>query len=277
MTVMMGMPVPSAQASAMLFQRYQANQNLIAKRVADAVDAFWIQLVDPAHFSDSWRRLEPIVSGIVDTHYSMSASDAADYYGLSRAVSGFAGDTVPGASLDSVYLNTVVNARGVGQFYHHLDGGMDAALAADGARNSLRGASIRLVMNGGRDTVTGAAAGDDIALGWERIIEFGSCGYCSRLAASGGVRKAESTEFHAHDSCQCLARVVFQGQSSVNADLASQWSRVTAGRSRKDAIASWNHHWSDQNGSNSTTNTGQGAAVQATAPQEEAGNAAVIQ
>jgi hypothetical protein len=256
----------------MLFSRYQSNQTAIGKRATSAIGTFWTQIVDPNHFSDSWTRLEPIVGGIIDTHYQMSAADASSYYGLSRAVAGFRGGPVPGSNIGSDYLSGFTQTMGVGQFYHFLDDGKSAAAASRMARTALMGASMRVVMNGGRNTVARAAAGDDVALGWERIIESRSCGYCSGLAASNGVRKTTS-EFNAHDRCQCLARVVFRGQEPANAGLVSDWSKVTAGRSGKAAVEAWDQYWSGKNGSNG--NGSGGSEAQTTPTGQGAGNAPV--
>jgi hypothetical protein len=238
----------------MLFGRYQSNQAAIGNRAIAAIGMFWTQMVDPAHFSDSWTRLEPIVRGIIDTHFEMSAADAANYYGLSRSVAGYYGSFVPGINLDPEYLSGFTQKMGVGQFYHFLDNTGDAAKSSAMARTALMGSSMRVVMNGGRNTVTGAAAGDDVALGWERIIEPRSCGYCSGLAASNGVRKEASDIFHSHNYCQCLARVVFRGQDSANTDLAGQWTKATAGQTGKAAVAAWDHYWSGKNGSSISGN-----------------------
>jgi len=250
----MSTPVSDVQTSLMLFRRYQNNQNMIGQRVSYGIVGMWARLVDPDHFSDSWRRLEPVVSGIIDTHYQMSAADAADYYGLSRAVAGFYGHVVPGSALADGYLAGFTKTMGIGQFYHFLDGGHGAATASRMAMNALRGASVRVVLNGGRETVTKAVAGDDVALGWERIVEPRSCSYCSGLAASGGTHKAASEAFHAHDRCGCLARVIFQGQGSANEDLAAEWAHATAGRSGEAAMTAWSQYWSEKNGN---SNSGQ--------------------
>jgi hypothetical protein len=271
----MNMPVPSAQVGHMLFGRYQSNQAAIGNRAMAAIGMFWTQMVDPSHFSDSWTRLEPIVRGIIDTHYAMSAADASNYYGLSRAVAGFYGGAIPGSNLDPEYLSGFTQTMGVGQFYHFLDDGKDAATSSVMARTALMGSSMRVVMNGGRNTVTGAAAGDDVALGWERIIEPRSCGYCSGLAASNGIRKTTSDIFHAHDYCQCLARVVFRGQDSANTDLAGQWAKATVGQTGKAAVAAWDQYWSGKNGSISN-NSSSGPENAAEAPGAGAGNAAVV-
>src|SRR5215469_7262044 len=116
-------PAQSVRTGAMLFSRYQNNQGFIGQRVNVAIAALWNRMVDPYHFSDSWRGLEPIVSGIIDTHYAISAADAAGYYSMSRAVAGFYGGQVPGTPLSPQQLRIVTNSMGIGQFFHFLNGG----------------------------------------------------------------------------------------------------------------------------------------------------------
>jgi hypothetical protein len=275
MSVMMpGLPVAADPAVAMLFNSYQSNQQAIARHTSMSIEAMWMSLVNPEKFSNSWRILEPIVSGIIDTHYQMSAADAATYYGMSRATAGLYGGAVPGAVLDPGYLSHVTNVMGVGQFYHFLKG-HDALTSSGMARKALSGAAVRMVLNGGRSTVTKAASGDNNALGWERIIEAKPCGYCSGLAASSSVRKATSDVFHAHDDCQCLARVVFKGQTSANTDLASEWARVTSGKTGKAANTAWDRYWSEKNDNTDSEGSGRQAPQEST--EQGTGDAAVVQ
>jgi hypothetical protein len=269
----MMIPVSDKQASDMLFSMYKGHQKLIAARVSAAIGSFWSSMIDPAYFGDTWNRFSPIVRGIIDTHYQMSAADASNYYGLSRAVAGFVGPTVPGRNLASGYLETLTDKAGKGSFYRQVDSGKPAAVASEMARRGLMGASVRVVLNGGRNTVTNAAAGDNVATGWERIVESSPCADCARRAASGGVRKEQSSSFRAHDHCTCLARVVFKGQSSANAGLAEEWGRTTMGKNGKDAIAAWNQYWSEKNGSN--RNGGGGAEATPASTAEGAGDAPV--
>jgi hypothetical protein len=269
----MMIPVPAKQASDLLFDMYQGHQKLIAARASAAIGSFWLSIIDPAYFSDTWTRFSPILRGIIDTHYQMSAADASNYYGLSRAVAGFVGPNVPGSDLAGGYLETITDKVGKGSFYRQIDSGKSVAAASEIARRGLMGTSVRVVLNGGRNTVTNAAAGDNVATGWERIVESGPCAYCAMHAASGGVRKEQSFSFRAHDYCTCLARVVFKGQSSANVGLSEEWGRTTVGKNGKDAVAAWNQYWSEKNGSNGN---GSGGAEATPAPTAEgAGNAPV--
>jgi hypothetical protein len=268
---MPGLPLSDEQSSLALFARYRDHQYMIGHRVEAAIAGIWARMIDPARFNESWHRTEPVIMGVVDTHYGMSAADAAEYYTLSRAVAGFFGRAVPNVQLRPDYLSTVVNAMAAGQFFHFLGTGDEAPVASGKAMDALQGAGVRLVMNGGRDTVTTAASFDYNAQGWERIMESDkrACDYCSMLAGSSGVHKSFGDRFHAHDRCYCLARTVFNGQQSYNADIQGEWKSATAGKSGKAAVAAWKQYWSDGNVGPEGTSTTEPAP-------EEAGNAPVV-
>jgi hypothetical protein len=241
-----GLPVGPATSAQLLLSHYRNTQQTIAQQAALAIYNLWMQIIDPAHFSETWTRLNPVVNGIIDTHYDMTAANAAEYYGASRVTAGNPAARVPGVTLDPAYLNKETNIMGQGQFYHYLKEN-DPETASAMARDGLRGTGVRLVMNGGRDTVTQAARNDPLARGWERIIEPGSCSFCAMLAGRGGVYKASTVDFRAHDHCHCVARSVFIGQASVNAGLSDEWAKATKNKHGADARAAWNQYWSDKN------------------------------
>jgi hypothetical protein len=145
------------------------------------------------------------------------------------------------------YIHHVTDAMGPGQFYNFLPN-YEADQASGMARDALRGASTRMVMMGGRDTVTNAVHLDSMADGWERVIEPGACGFCAMLAGRGAVYKERTVGFRAHDHCHCIARAVFVGQKSINQDLSQEWGKATAGTRGKDALAAWNKYWENRNG-----------------------------
>lgn len=245
-TPVQGLPVSRAVSSQLLLAHYRNTQQSITDRAALAIVNLWMRLIDPTRFSETWSNYNPVVNGIIDTHYNMTAANAAQYYAASRVVAGNPHITVPGVSLDQDYLNKVTNMMGPGQFYHFLkDNEPDAASTM--ARDSLRGAGTRLVMNGGRDTVTQAATGDHLSKGWERVIEPGACGFCAMLAGRGAVYKESTVDFRAHDHCHCVARAVFIGEESINLDLSDDWGRVTKGKHGAEARSAWNQYWENRN------------------------------
>lgn len=242
-----GVPLSADVSGQLLMRRYQHGQQSIAARAAIAIQRLWMRIIDPAHFSDGWGTLGPLVDGIISSHYSAAAADAADYYANSRVVSGFKHIGVPGLEPDMAYIHHVADAMGPGQFFGFLpDHGEQNASSM--AADALRGASTRMVMMGGRDTVTSAVRIDSAATGWERVIEPGACGFCAMLAGRGAVYKEDTVRFRAHDHCHCIARAVFRGQESINDDLSSEWGRVTAGHSGRAAVREWNKYWESRNG-----------------------------
>lgn len=263
-----GLPVPAAASGAILLGRYGRNQKLIAARAALAIYNLWMRLIDPAHFSDGWKTLGPMINGIIASHYAVTAADAAEYYANARVVAGYRHMHVPGQEPDMTYIGKVTDAMGPGQFFHFLSGDQTPDVASTMARDGMRGAGTRMVMMGGRDTVTHAAHIDTVATGWERIIEPGACGFCAMLAGRGAVYKESTVDFRAHDHCHCVARAVFHGQESANDDLSSEWGTATAGYRGKAAIREWNKYWEARNGGNQGT---------AESPEEGSGTAAIAE
>jgi hypothetical protein len=242
-----GLPPSRAASSAILLSRYRSTQATIAERVANAIVGLWNHVINPAKFAETWEQLNPVVQGIIETHYQMSAAEAAQFYANSRVLAGFPAVHVPGKDLAADYLDRVVQSMGQGQFFHYLKEA-EPDQASTMARDGLRGAGTRMTLLGGRDTITQAAVNDPVADGWERVITAGACGFCSMLAGRGGVYSEKSVNFRAHDHCHCVARPVFQGQKSVNADLSEAWGEVTKGHKGAAARAAWETYWSSHGG-----------------------------
>jgi hypothetical protein len=242
-----GVPLSAGASSQVLLQQYAQAQQSIAMRAAIAIVGMWNRMIHPDHFNDGWSMLGPLINGIISTHYEATAANAAQYYASTRVTSGFGPFTVPGQDPDMQYIHNVTDAMGPGQFYNYLSN-YDSEVASGMARDALRGASTRMVMMGGRDTITNAVRTDPVADGWERVIEPGACGFCAMLASRGAVYKESTVNFRAHDHCHCVARAVFAGQKSVNEDLSRAWGTATAGTRGKAAMQAWNNYWENQNG-----------------------------
>jgi len=265
-----GLPVPRAVGGQLLLAHYRNTQQSIAQRAAIAIQNLWMRMIDPTHFADTWKNYNPVVNGIIDTHHKMTAANAAEYYANSRVFAGYAHFPVPGVTLDPAYLDKETNTMGAGMFFHYLKDNPDPIVASNMARDGLRGTGVRLIMSGGRDTVTKAAQNDPRAQGWERVIEPGACGFCAMLAGRGAVYKESTVDFRAHDHCHCVARAVFDGQESVNKGIQDQWATATKGTRGKAAIAAWNKHWEAQGGSVRSENAGE-------SPGQRPGHAAIHQ
>ena len=239
-----GLPATRAASGPILLSRYQGQQSAVALRAAQAIYNLWLQLVHPDSFKADWAQLEPLANGIVNTHYDMASASAAQYYSASRVIAGNNYLNVPGVKPDEAYISKVLGIMGPGMYQHYLNENNPPDNAATMTADGLKGAATRLVLAGGRDTVTGTTHQDPMAKGWERVIEPGSCSFCSMLAGRGAVYKESTVDFRAHDHCKCVARAVFIGEPSVNTDLSKAWGEATAGTRGKAAIAAWDQYWS---------------------------------
>jgi hypothetical protein len=238
-----GLPVSRAASGPILLSRYQNQQSAVALRAAQAIYNLWLQLVHPESVNAGWSQFEPLANGIVNTHYNMTAASAAEYYSASRVVAGNTYLNVPGVQPDEAYIAKVLNIMGPGMYAHYAKDNPPEN-ASTMAANGLKGSVTRLVLMGGRDTVTGTSQQDPVAKGWERVIEPGACSFCSMLAGRGAVYKESTVDFRAHDHCKCVARAVFIGEPSVNTGLSKAWGEATAGTRGKAAIAAWDQYWS---------------------------------
>lgn len=269
-----GLPVGKAVSGQLLLRKYQSDQQTIAQRVALAIHNLWMSIINPAAFQDSWETMNPIANGVISTHFDMAAASAAQYYSMSRVIADYPHIHVPGIRPDEDYINRVVNAMGRGQYFHFVKE-EDPAQASGMARDALRGAATRMTLMGGRNTIVQAAGIDPVATGWERIIEPGACSFCAMLAGRGGVYTEATADFRAHDHCHCVARPVFKGQKSVNADLSDKWGEVTRGTRGKAARAAWDKYWSDRGESERAPVSAKEGTGPAAVPVESIGRAEI--
>jgi hypothetical protein len=77
------------------------------------------------------------------------------------------------------------------------------------AASNVTSASERLVLDVGRQTVTGNAQRDRNARGWARVTEPKACAFCLMLATRGAVYKQHTADFLTHAHCRCHAEPVF--------------------------------------------------------------------
>lgn len=71
------------------------------------------------------------------------------------------------------------------------------------------GMVTRLVVDGGRQTITDSLKLDPNGTGWSRVTSPGACGFCRLIEGRGAVYSAETARFSAHDHCKCSARPVY--------------------------------------------------------------------
>jgi hypothetical protein len=237
------MPLSSDASVAILAKSYRDDQLALGQSVSAGIRALWGSHIDPAAMADSWGSLRKLIFGLVDNHYQASAASAARYYQQSRVISDLGHFAVPQVHLDQDYLARSLDSQTLGSFFHQVKE-LDTQEAADISGRAAEASGSRLAMRGGRDTITQATIADPHALGWERIISAGACGFCAMLASRGAVYKERSVQFRAHDHCTCTAQVIFEGQEPTGKVLTEEWRKVTAGKSGAAARSAWEEHWS---------------------------------
>ncbi|MET9728672.1 hypothetical protein [Streptomyces zaomyceticus] len=101
---------------------------------------------------------------------------------------------------------------------------MDVRLAQ--AEKKAEAVAQKLVADQGRSTVRGAVRSDRQATAWARSAALGACAFCKLLATRGAVYKQDTTDFPAHDGCNCGVVPVFKGQRFELSDHTREWERL---------------------------------------------------
>lgn len=154
----------------------------------------------------SWARL---VGALVQRDRNRVATLAGAYLAAARAESG-----VSGAAL--IVPTVLASSQLDGSLAATARGGYFTALtyyppdkASDVTMVRTAGALGRLVLNGGRETITDSLKADPKGQGWRRVIAPSACDFCVMLAGRGSVYSAETARFSSHDHCACSALPVY--------------------------------------------------------------------
>jgi hypothetical protein len=154
--------------------------------------------------------------------FDRSAATAANYYGLFRRVEGVGTIAVPRAprplldfligALRGSALKGIIDAR---------KAGMSMPSASRQGLVRVSGELTKLVLSGGRMTITTAVKEDPRALGWARVTSGEPCAFCRLLASRGPIYKTEkSADFEAHDHDVCMPEAVFAGKQDEGPSVA---------------------------------------------------------
>lgn len=170
-----------------------------------------VDVTDLSGTIETFARAAALLAG---EGFDRSAAAAANYYGLFRRVEGVGAIAVPRAARPSADF-MIGELRGSA-----LKGIIDARKAGmtiEGAKSQglvrVAGALTKLVLSGGRMTITGAVDRDPRALGWARVTSGDPCTFCRMLASRGPVYKSEkSADFEAHDHDACMPEAVYRGE-----------------------------------------------------------------
>lgn len=150
----------------------------------------------------SYGRLERAVRPVVAANLQTSAGLSSAYLRALRAKRGVPGRVTPvRVSLDGDQFATSLRVTSVVAAKDAAARGVAAEVALRNASTLTANAMVRLVLNGGRDTVLGTLRQDRAR--YARVLGGEGCDFCQVLAGRGAVYSAETADFEAHDKCAC--------------------------------------------------------------------------
>ncbi len=232
------------EQGATLTEAYRADQLGIRAAALRRLTGLW-SLVDPTSLASTVGVFANTAAAMLLGFSRESAIETVDYLGEFREAEGVPGDVrfraaplidadVAAGMIRGSTITGIVNARRAGR---NLTGSLDNALV------KVAGTAGRIVMSGGRDTMLRGRQDDRKALGYERVGSGSACAFCLMLISRGPVYSSQkSSEFEAHDHCACTGELVYERGLSPSAELAEEWSEVTAGLSGREARNAWRRH-----------------------------------
>jgi hypothetical protein len=183
-------------------------QQLALRRTTVAqVEALWPGL-DWAALDRSFPGFAAEVLAVVSKNRRTSTGLAAAYLRAFRVASGLSGDVrivVP--QMPAEQFTTSLRVTSLIAAKKAASAGVAADVAMGNALTQTTGSMARLVLNAGRDTVTGSIKADPKARGWERVLGGGGCDFCRLLA--GRIYPRDNAGFDAHDHCGCTAEPAY--------------------------------------------------------------------
>ncbi len=190
----------------MLPQTAEHRASQLALRTATVRDLLrlWPAL-DVARLDSTYPAWAQVAGILVNRNRRMSAALAARYL---RSLSDF--DPLMAGDVDPEQLAVVLRTTSVVSVKNAMTRGDPLERAARKAFVLSSGASARLVLDAGRETVTRTVQADPMARGYRRVLGGGGCQFCRMLAGRGAVYGEDSASFEAHDACGCTAEPVYE-------------------------------------------------------------------
>ena len=196
-------------AGALATAHRQAQLKIRARTLRE-LNALWPG-IDWSNLDRAFPVWVELVSGIVARNRADSTTLAAAYLKATRKAAGILGAapiSLAGPVPDSQLFTSLWVTAGLGV----QAAGADPALANTAVAKAFvksSGAVTRLVLAGGRETITETTRADPRAVGFERVTSPNCCDFCSDLAAMAETNPALATDFEAHDHCGCSAEPVY--------------------------------------------------------------------
>lgn len=213
--------------------------------------ALWLTSYEPGSPS-AWRALLAALVALVGRFRAESARVAVTYYMDARSQAGVPGLYVPRPPPDpsQALIEATAQITGARAYGRALTANQGETRARQNSGVQLAGATARIALDAGRQTVLEAVDDDREAIGWIRITDAKPCAFCAMLASRGAsYLSKETASFQAHAHCACIAAPVWSRNEAWlghSKQLYEEWQEVTKGHSGKDALKAWRRHWSSR-------------------------------
>jgi hypothetical protein len=237
--------VAETEQGTALTETYRADQLRIRAGALRRLAGLW-SLVDPASLASTVGTFANTAAAMLLGFSRESALETVDYLGEFRAAEGVAGPPVrfrPAPLMDADVAAGMIRGATITGIVNKRRAGGNLAAALDNALVKVLGEAGKIVLGGGRNTMLRGREDDQKALGYERVGTGSACSFCLMLISRGPVySSARSSQFESHGHCACTGELVYERGLSPSAELAEEWSEVTAGLSGKDARNAWRRH-----------------------------------
>lgn len=184
-------------------------------------------LLDPqdldATTQEFLRTAVPIVMG----QQALSAQLAAQYLAVFRRLElpgAAAMEAVIAAPLPPEQVATALTVTGPVSIKSAMARGVPLDTATKTAQANIARAGIRLVLSGGRNTITATTHADPKAIGWARATSGSPCAFCAKGAAKG-IWTERGAHMDAHDGCHCSAEPIYRDNARLPAG-SSRWKQL---------------------------------------------------
>lgn len=194
-----------------LTQTHRAQQLLLRRATVARLAKLWPAL-DWARLDATYPNFAAQVGAMVKANRQTSAGLSAQYLRAFRKANGvpgelkivFAQPLIVEQFTTSLRVTSVIAAKGAASRGILADKAMSDALVQS------QGSMARMVLDGGRETVTQTVKGDRRATGFQRVLGGKGCDFCRMLADRGFVYKEDTAGFEAHDHCGCSSEPQFR-------------------------------------------------------------------
>jgi hypothetical protein len=233
-----------------LAEAYRVEQAQLSAEATRAVLALWLAMYEPGN-SQVWRAFLVALTTLINALRGRSSQSAVIYYlesrRAARAPRSFTPRVAPAPLLE--LIEATAQLTGARMYGRSLSAGMTPERALRNAGVQVAGATSRIVLDAGRQTILDAVEEDREAIGWTRITDAKPCAFCSMLASRGPVYSEDTVSFQAHAHCACIAAPVWSRDEAWlghSEDLYQQWRAVTEGESGPGALRAWRRYWNNR-------------------------------